>query len=123
MSRMTRNNFIRYSLPWIIVAAVAIGLSVLPQILNIGYERIVFTSPSPTMPSPYSTPVQNVAVELVLNTDSKKIHIQGCGHIKSISDANKELIRAEQSDIAAVIAQLEQDGYTVCGTCKKKLNN
>lgn len=47
----------------------------------------------------------------ILNTNTKKIHTLQCSLAKNISDKNKDY-----SDLS--IAQLEEQGYTTCKTCK-----
>lgn len=46
----------------------------------------------------------------VLNTNSKKIHLEGCSAVKDMSDTNKEYT----TDYGKAIA----DGYKPCGICK-----
>ena len=47
----------------------------------------------------------------VLNTSSKKIHRPDCRHVDTIAEQNRK-----ESDLT--IAELLQQGYTTCGTCK-----
>ncbi len=47
----------------------------------------------------------------VLNTNSKKIHEPDCRHVKDIADKNRE-------ETTKTVMELEQEGYSACGTCK-----
>ena len=51
------------------------------------------------------------AQEFVLNTNTKKIHLPTCSSAKSLSEANRK-------EVTASIADLLEDGYTACGSCK-----
>ena len=47
----------------------------------------------------------------ILNTASKKIHLPGCGSVAKIKDENRE-------SYSGPISDLEDQGYTRCGSCK-----
>lgn len=47
----------------------------------------------------------------ILNTASKKIHLPGCGSVAKIKNTNKE-------DYSGSLSDLEDQGYTRCGSCK-----
>lgn len=48
----------------------------------------------------------------ILNTNSKKIHTEGCKSVKQMKDKNKLKLEGTLDDIMA-----EYSGYTVCGNC------
>lgn len=117
-----KREAVRYALPWIIAAVLTVAIQIVPKAFNVGLEKLVFLPGSTSISEPTSTPIQE-SIELVLNTSSKKIHIGGCGYTSGMSDENKRTVTVEHGNIAAVIAQLEQEGYSVCGICNKKINN
>ena len=47
----------------------------------------------------------------IVNTKTKKIHMENCSAIKDMKEENKEVIHKS-------IKELENDGYTCCGICK-----
>lgn len=117
-----KSKAVWYALPWIIAAVLTVAIQILPKAFNWGFEEIVYSSGSHFVSEPTSMPTHE-PFELVLNTSSKKIHISGCGYTNGMSDENKRTITVARDDIAAVIAELEQEGYSVCGICNKKISN
>lgn len=131
-----RNNFIRHGMPWIIAAVI---ITVLPLVLtafHYGFEKITFEHPESTLPctavpspdmtdSPDITPIMPPHygnVVLILNTKSKKIHIQGCGYVKGIPDENKKTVTSDGEGMEDAVSELEKDGYSWCGVCLKKIS-
>ena len=53
----------------------------------------------------------------ILNTNSKKVHIEGCSSANKIGANNKAICTDK------TLAQLLLEGYTVCGTCNARPKN
>ena len=51
------------------------------------------------------------AAVYVLNTNSKKFHLPDCSGISSISESNRQKVKASREELIA-------QGYSACGTCK-----
>lgn len=68
------------------------------------------TEPDPPI-SQTETVAQAETPTYILNTASKKIHLPGCGSVAKIKNTNKE-------DYSGSLSDLEDQGYTRCGSCK-----
>ncbi len=50
----------------------------------------------------------------ILNTETKKIHLPSCYHVKNIKDESKK------KTVEALLSELKEQGYDTCGTCLKQ---
>lgn len=57
-----------------------------------------------------NTPEEELSMEYILNTNSKKFHLPECKWAGSISDQNKSVITTTRQSLI-------DDGYSPCGTC------
>ena len=104
---MKKSNFLKYDLPWIIAAVVVVILLFGKMFIDGDFSKITYDGRSfslptegimPTsdiIPTPEATfeptPSAGEKVMLVLNTNSKKIHIIDCRYANSISEENRHV--------------------------------
>lgn len=76
-----------------------------------GTSHLAGEMPNPPAEPDDETPGADGDITYVLNTNSKAFHLPTCTHADRISDANRETYTGDRADL------IEQ-GYTACGTCK-----
>lgn len=69
--------------------------------------------PSSENPPTQDPPDEEVKIEYVLNTETKKVHISSCSYVKNISLKNTEIRPMTLSELL----ELLKSGYSACKTC------
>lgn len=77
-----------------------------------GNNRLATEGEFPEIENAETDESEVVTVTYILNKKSKKIHIESCSGVASMSEANKQIFTGNAREL------IENEGYTSCGTCK-----
>lgn len=108
-------QFLRYTLPWILAAAVLIAVPVAIKSSHYGFGTIEFHSPQPAVEETEKPLGEYV---LVLNESTGKIHLPDCRYAKSMNEEARKEITTD--DIEKTVRELELKGYSQCRVCMGK---
>lgn len=77
-----------------------------------GNNRLATEGEFPEIENAETDESEVVTVTYILNKKSKKIHLESCSGVASMSEANKQIFTGNAREL------IENEGYTSCGTCK-----
>lgn len=57
--------------------------------------------------------------EFTVNTSAKKYHLRECGAVKKLAEEKRDVVEIKADTLQSAQRQLEQQGYTLCGLCRR----